>query len=98
MRSTYAVVTGTKRWRSSFYSTEGHARIKLKIQPGWDLEPVRAVRERFGDILLQVDANTAYTRADTRHLAGLNPFDLLLIEQPLPEDDLLGHAQLAARP
>ncbi|HEY0543030.1 MAG TPA: enolase C-terminal domain-like protein, partial [Actinoallomurus sp.] len=55
-----------------------------------------SVRERFGDILLQVDANTAYTRADTRHLAGLDPFDLLLIEQPLPEDDLLGHAKLAA--
>ncbi|GAB2819391.1 o-succinylbenzoate synthase [Actinoallomurus bryophytorum] len=78
------------------YLAEGYARIKLKIQPGWDLEPVRAVRERFGDILLQVDANTAYTRADARHLAGLDPFDLLLIEQPLPEDDLLGHAQLAA--
>jgi O-succinylbenzoate synthase len=78
------------------YLAEGYARIKLKIQPGWDLEPVRSVRERFGDILLQVDANTAYTRADARHLAGLDPFDLLLIEQPLPEDDLLGHAQLAA--
>ena len=77
------------------YLAEGYARIKLKIQPGWDIEPVRAVRERFGDIMLQVDANTAYTRADTRHLAGLDPFDLLLIEQPLPEDDLLGHARLA---
>jgi o-succinylbenzoate synthase len=78
------------------YLAEGYARIKLKIQPGWDVEPVRAVRERFGDILLQVDANTAYTRADTRHLAGLDPFGLLLIEQPLPEDDLLGHARLAS--
>ena len=78
------------------YLAEGYARIKLKIQPGWDVEPVRAVRERFGDILLQVDANTAYTRADVRHLAGLDPFGLLLIEQPLPEDDLLGHARLAS--
>ncbi len=77
------------------YLAEGYARIKLKIQPGWDIEPVRAVRERFGDVLLQVDANTAYTRADVRHLAGLDPFGLLLIEQPLPEDDILGHAQLA---
>jgi o-succinylbenzoate synthase len=77
------------------YLAEGYARIKLKIQPGWDVEPVRAVRERFGDILLQVDANTAYTRADARHLAELEPFGLLLIEQPLPEDDLLGHARLA---
>lgn len=78
------------------YLAEGYSRIKLKIQPGWDIEPVRAVRERFGDILLQVDANTAYTRADARHLAGLDPFGLLLIEQPLPEDDLLGHARLAS--
>jgi O-succinylbenzoate synthase len=77
------------------YLAEGYVRIKLKIQPGWDIEPVRAVRERFGDVLLQVDANTAYARADARHLAGLDPFDLLLIEQPLPEDDILGHARLA---
>ena len=74
---------------------EGYLRIKLKIEPGSDIEPVRAVRERFGDIPLQVDANTAYTRADVRHLAQLDAFDLLLIEQPLPEDDILGHAELA---
>jgi o-succinylbenzoate synthase len=77
------------------YLAEGYLRIKLKIEPGWDIEPVRAVRERFGDVLLQVDANTAYTLADARHLAGLDPFGLLLIEQPLDEDDLHGHAELA---
>ena len=78
------------------YLDEGYKRIKLKIEPGWDIEPVRAVRERFGDdFLLQVDANTAYTVADARHLTRLDPFDLLLIEQPLAEDDLRGHAQLA---
>jgi O-succinylbenzoate synthase len=78
------------------YLDEGYVRIKLKIQPGWDAEPVAAVRERFGDdVLLQVDANTAYTVADARHLARLDPFDLLLIEQPLDEEDLLGHAELA---
>jgi O-succinylbenzoate synthase len=77
------------------YLAQGYARIKLKIEPGWDLEPVRAVRDRFGDILLQVDANAAYGRADLRHLAALDPFELLLIEQPLPEEDLLGHARLA---
>ena len=78
------------------YLDQGYLRIKLKIEPGWDVEPVRAVRERFGDdLLLQVDANTAYTLADARHLARLDPFDLLLIEQPLPEDDVLGHADLA---
>ena len=78
------------------YLDQGYVRIKLKIEPGWDVEPVRAVRERFGDdILLQVDANAAYTLADARHLARLDPFDLLLIEQPLPEDDIRGHATLA---
>jgi O-succinylbenzoate synthase len=78
------------------YLAEGYLRIKLKIEPGWDVEPVRAVRERFGDdVLLQVDANTAYTAADARHLARLDPFDLLLIEQPLDEEDILGHAALA---
>lgn len=77
------------------YLAEGYLRIKLKIEPGWDVEPVQAVRERFGDIALQVDANTAYTLADARHLARLDPFDLLLVEQPLPEDDVRGHAELA---
>ncbi|GAB2971711.1 o-succinylbenzoate synthase [Amycolatopsis acidiphila] len=78
------------------YLDAGYLRIKLKIQPGWDIEPVRAVRERFGDdVLLQVDANTAYTLADARHLARLDPFGLLLIEQPLPEEDVLAHAGLA---
>lgn len=76
----------------------GYRRIKLKIEPGWDVEPVRAVRERFGpDVVLQVDANTAYTRADIRHLAALDEYDLLLVEQPYAPDDLLGHAELARR-
>ena len=78
------------------YLSEGYVRIKLKIEPGWDIDPVREVRERFGDdVILQVDANTAYTLADARHLARLDPFDLLLIEQPLEEEDILGHADLA---
>jgi O-succinylbenzoate synthase len=78
------------------YLAEGYVRIKLKIEPGWDIEAVRAVRERFGDdVLLQVDANTAYTLRDARHLAKLDDFDLLLIEQPLEEEDVLGHADLA---
>jgi o-succinylbenzoate synthase len=80
------------------YLDQGYLRIKLKIEPGWDLEPVAAVRERFGgDLLLQVDANAAYTLADAGHLAALDRFGLLLIEQPLAEDDLAGHAELAGR-
>ena len=77
------------------YLEQGYRRIKLKIKPGWDVEPVRAVRERFGNVPLQVDANTAYSLADADLLARLDPFDLLLIEQPLPEDRVLDHAKLA---
>lgn len=78
------------------YLSEGYARIKLKIEPGWDIAPVRAVREKFGDdVLLQVDANTAYTLRDAHHLAKLDAFDLLLIEQPFDEEDIVGHAELA---
>ncbi len=81
----------------SGYVEDGYVRIKLKIEPGCDLEPVAAVRRLIGpDTPLQVDANAAYSRDDTAHLARLDEFDLLLIEQPLPEDDLLGHARLAA--
>jgi len=79
------------------YVDDGYARIKLKIEPGWDIEPVRLVRDLIGpEMGLQVDANTAYGRTDAEHLRGLDPYDLLLIEQPLPEEDILGHAQLAA--
>ena len=78
------------------YLDQGYRRIKLKIKPGWDIEPVRAVRERFGDVPLQVDANTAYALSDARHLAKLDEFDLLLIEQPLPEEQVVAHAELAA--
>jgi O-succinylbenzoate synthase len=77
------------------YVEQGYRRIKLKIKPGWDVEPVRAVRERFGSVPLQVDANTAYSLSDALHLAELDPFDLLLIEQPLPEEQVLAHAELA---
>jgi o-succinylbenzoate synthase len=77
------------------YLDEGYVRIKLKIQPGWDVDVVGAVRERFGDIPLQVDANAAYRLSDARHLARLDAFDLLMVEQPLAEEDLRQHAQLA---
>lgn len=79
------------------YLGQGYRRIKLKIEPGWDIAPVRAVREAYGDVPLQVDANTAYRLSDARHLERLDDFDLLMLEQPLPEDDLLGHVRLAQR-
>jgi O-succinylbenzoate synthase len=77
------------------YVEQGYVRVKLKVRPGWDVEPVAAVRERFPDLPLQVDANSSYFLADLEHLRGLDDFGLLMIEQPLAEDDLLGHARLA---
>jgi o-succinylbenzoate synthase len=74
----------------------GYRRIKIKIKPGWDLEPVRRLRERFGPVPLMVDANAAYTSKDASHLARLDPFDLMMIEQPLDYDDLRDHARLQA--
>lgn len=79
------------------YRDEGYVRIKIKIKPGRDVGDTAAVRDAFGAIPLQVDANSAYTLADADTLAELDRFDLLLIEQPLQEDDLVDHATLARR-
>lgn len=79
------------------YLDEGYVRIKLKIRPGRDVGDTAAVRDAFGAIPLQVDANSAYTLADADTLAELDRFDLLLIEQPLQEDDIVDHATLARR-
>jgi O-succinylbenzoate synthase len=80
------------------YLDDGYVRIKLKIKPGWDVELVRAVRGVFGDdVPLQVDANAAYTLLDATTLRRLDDFGLLLLEQPLAEDDLRQHAVLATR-
>jgi O-succinylbenzoate synthase len=76
------------------YIDAGYSRIKLKIKPGWDLEPTRAVRERWPDIKLQVDANSIYTVDQIDLLKPLDEFNLLLIEQPLAHDDIFDHAKL----
>lgn len=76
------------------YLNLGYQRIKLKIKPGWDLDVVAQVRRAHPNILLSVDANSAYTFADREHLKKLDDFDLLMIEQPLQNDDLLDHAKL----
>jgi o-succinylbenzoate synthase len=78
------------------YVRSGYRRIKLKIGPGWDVEPVAAVRAEFGDALpLQVDANGAYDPRQADALLGLDEFGLQLIEQPFAADELLAHAELA---
>jgi O-succinylbenzoate synthase len=74
----------------------GYLRIKIKIKPGWDCEPVAAIRARFGAIPLMVDANAAYADEAPDALAGLDDFDLTMIEQPLDYDDLVRHARLQA--
>jgi len=75
----------------------GYRRIKIKIKPGWDLAAVETVRARFGAIPLMVDANAAYSMADADHLAKIDRFDLMMIEQPLDYDDVADHASLQRR-
>jgi O-succinylbenzoate synthase len=75
----------------------GYRRIKIKIKPGWDTTAVEMVRARFGDVPLMVDANGAYRLTDAAHLRRLDPFGLLMIEQPLDYDDIRDHAQLQAQ-
>jgi len=78
------------------YVDAGYHRVKLKIEPGADVALVRAVRDRHPDLVLQVDANAAYSLDEAaRALKPLDDEHLLLIEQPLAEDDLQGHAALA---
>lgn len=79
------------------YVADGYGRVKLKVMPGWDVEPLRAVRAEFPDLPLQVDANAGYTPDDADTVAALDEFGLLMIEQPYPPDLLRAHAALAAR-
>lgn len=76
------------------YLALGYQRIKLKIKQGWDADVVEEVRRRHPDILLSVDANSAYTIGEKDHLKALDDFNLLMIEQPLDHDDLLDHSRL----
>jgi O-succinylbenzoate synthase len=76
------------------YLADGYKRVKIKIKPGWDIEPTRAIRQRWPDLLLQVDGNSIYHLSDADHLKELDQFDLLLNEQPLDHDDIFDHAKL----
>lgn len=78
------------------YLEQGYRRIKLKIEPGIDVDRVRAVRDANPDILLSVDANAAYVPADVDIFRSMEDADLLMIEQPLHHEDLLRHAELQA--
>jgi O-succinylbenzoate synthase len=72
----------------------GYQRIKIKVKPGWDLEVLAKIRQRGPNILLSCDANSAYRPADLDHLRKFDDFNLLMIEQPLWEDDIFHHAKL----
>lgn len=80
--------------RVEYFIGEGYRRIKLKIKPGWDIEIVRRVREKYPEILLQADANGAYSLKDKDALMMLDAFELLLLEQPFPPYDLWDHSRL----
>jgi O-succinylbenzoate synthase len=79
------------------YVAQGYNRLKIKIKPGRDVEDASAVRKAFPDIRLQVDANSSYTLATSETLRPLDQLDLLLIEQPLFEDDIWDHRKLQAQ-
>ena len=72
----------------------GYQRIKIKIKPGWDIDIVRRVRERFPEIRLSGDANSAYSLEDVDLFSKLDEFNLMMIEQPLAHDDMFDHAEL----
>jgi O-succinylbenzoate synthase len=75
----------------------GYQRVKMKIKPGWDVDVIRQVRERFPSIKLMADANSAYTLADIDRLKQLDEFYLMMIEQPLAHDEIIDHATLQAQ-
>ena len=84
--------------RASAALAQGYRKIKMKIAPGKDVEYLRAVREALGPRApLMADANSAYTIADADHLAELDPLGLMMIEQPLAQDDIVRHAALQRR-
>jgi O-succinylbenzoate synthase len=79
------------------YLVQGYQRIKVKIRPGWDEQLLRALRREFGDIPLMADANSAYSLSDLPLFERLDDLGLMMIEQPLAEDDIVDHAQLQRR-
>jgi len=72
----------------------GYRRIKVKVKPGWDVKVLEKIRSRWSDITLSCDANSAYTLDQVEHLRVFDQFNLLMIEQPLWDDDIFYHARL----
>jgi len=79
------------------YLADGYARIKLKVRPGRDLSEIDVVRQHHPKVMLQVDGNSVYRLDDLEHLKEFDQYDLLLIEQPFAQDDIIDHAKLCPR-
>jgi len=76
------------------YVNEGYKRIKVKIKPGWDIDVMRTLREKFPNVAIMADANSAYRLEDADLLKQLDEFNLTMVEQPLASDDIIDHATL----
>lgn len=76
------------------YVNEGYKRIKVKIKPGWDIDVMRTLREKFPNVAIMADANSAYRLEDAELLKQLDEFNLTMVEQPLASDDIIDHATL----
>jgi O-succinylbenzoate synthase len=83
--------------RVAQFVDQGYRRIKIKIEPGWELEPLAAIRQRYPNIKLMADANSAFTLGDVGLFQAMDAYDLLMIEQPLHHDDIFDHARLQAQ-
>jgi o-succinylbenzoate synthase len=88
---------GVLREQAAGAVARGAARLRVKIEPGWDLVPVGVLREAHPDLVLQVDANGSYSMEDAEQVGELARFDVLCIEQPLPPSDLVAQAEFARR-
>jgi O-succinylbenzoate synthase len=76
------------------FVAQGYRRVKMKIEPGWEMEPLSAVRKRYPDLKLMADANSAFTLDDAPLFREMDALNLLMIEQPLHHDDITDHAKL----
>ncbi|NWG13598.1 MAG: o-succinylbenzoate synthase [Acidobacteria bacterium] len=77
--------------------SDGYRRVKIKIKPGWEVEPIKEIRSEFPDLPLMADANSAFQLSDLPLFERLDEFGLMMIEQPLAHDDIVDHAKLQQR-
>ncbi|MCH9655597.1 MAG: o-succinylbenzoate synthase [Planctomycetes bacterium] len=97
--TSHSIASSTQEYIADIESAlaQGIRRIKIKVQPGWDDQPLALIRKHFGSITLMADANAAYFPEHIDHLTSLDRFDMLMLEQPLPPLDLVHHKELARR-